>query len=232
MAKRKSKKTIPRKQMLDRYARLYSGPIYDVMAKMGYPDQVLSHEITPLSRGLKIAGPALTLQGVAAVPGSVTPADDYFGSLCKACTPGCVGVYSMGKEQLSGHWGELTSTSVKAHGCQGVVIDGGARDSDLIEQLGFKVFCRYTSPIEMATRACFISCQKPVYMPGSLTAMVTVRPNDWVFGDGDGVTIIPKEIAVDVLIQAEEMAEREARGRELFATGMDPRDVIRKYHVG
>lgn len=229
MAKRRA---IDTAKMIQRYLRLYSGPIYDVMSEMGYPNQVLSHEIRPLVRGTKLAGPALTLQSVDAVPGSVQRAESYFSALCKACTPGCVAVYSMGREQMAGHWGELTSTSVKAHGCQGVVIDGGARDSDLLERLGFPVFCRYTSPIEMAPRACFISCQKPVFMSGSLTTVVKVEPADWVFGDGDGVTIIPHHIAIDVLLKAEALVERERKGRELFTTGMDPDEVIRRYGVG
>jgi len=223
---------IDQQEMVRRYLKLYSGPLYDVMAELGYPNQVLSHEIKPLVRGMKLAGPALTLQSVDAVPGSVKPAESYFSALCKACTPGCVAVYSMGREQQAGHWGELTSTSVKAHGCQGVVIDGGARDSDFIERLGFQCFCRYTSPIEMAKRVCFISCQQPVHMSGSLTGVVPVHPGDWVFGDGDGVTIIPKDIAVEVLLKAEALSEREHKGRELFATGMDPEEVIRKYGVG
>ena len=232
MAKKSPIKPIPHEEMLQRYARLYSGVIYDTMDKLGLPNQVLAHEIKPLSRGLKMAGLALTLQSVDHVPGSVKGAKDYFRALCRACTPGCVAVYSLGKENWAGHWGELTSTSVKAHGCQGVVLDGGARDSDLLEAMGFKVFCRFTSPIEMAKRACFIACQQPVQMPGSLTATVIVRPNDWVFADGDGVTIIPQEVATEVLVKAEVLFEREKKGRELFATGMDPVKVIRKYNVG
>lgn len=231
-ATRKGGKTIPRAQMLDRYARLYSGPIYDVMEPMGLPNQVLSHEIKPLARGMRMAGPAVTEQAVDAVPGTSSFQGDHFEELRAACKRGCIVVYAMGKEQYSGHWGELTSNIVQAQGCQGVVIDGGARDSDLQESMGFQVFCRFTSPIEAARRTAIMQIQKPVFMPGSLTTHVAVHPGDWVFCDGDGVTIIPKGVAVEVLIKAEEVCEREAKGRELFAAGVDPAEVVRKYHVG
>lgn len=231
MAKKKKKK-LPNNEMLKRYAKLYSGPIYDVMEAMGFPNQVLSHQIRPLARGMKLAGPALTQQAVDAVPGAFKGGEDHFEQLCKACTPGCVVVYAMGKEDWSGHWGELTSTMVKANGCQGVVLDGGARDSDLLERMGFGVFCRFTSPIEAARRTVLLQYQQPVFMPGSLTGFVEVRRGDWVFADGDGVTIIPKDIAVDVLVQAEEVYEREEKGRALFAAGVDPAEVVKKYGVG
>lgn len=229
---RRRKKTIPRAQMLQRYARLYSGPIYDVMEAMGLPNQVLNHEIRPLARGMKIAGPALTQQSIDAPPGTIQYSGNHFDKLRAACKRGCVIVYAMGQEQYSGHWGELTSTIVKAAGCQGVVIDGGARDSDLQERMGFQVFCRFTSPIEAGTRISLMQIQTPVFMPGSLTTHVAVHPGDWVFGDGDGVTIIPRDVAVEVLVKAEEVCEREAKGRELFASGVDPMEVVRKYHVG
>jgi len=229
---RKAKTRLRPQEMVDRYLKLYSGPLYDVMEPMGLPNQVLSHEIKPLRRGMKLAGPAVTQQAVDAVPGTVKASGDHFQSLCSACTPGCVVVYSMGREQLAGHWGELTSTAVSAHGCQGVVIDGGARDSDLLERMGFQVFCRFTSPIEAARRAAMLQYQAPVFMPGSLSSHVEVHPGDWVFADGDGVTIIPKAVAIEVLIKAEELTEREEQGRRLFASGMDPGEVVRKYHVG
>lgn len=229
---KKRGKTVPHAQMLDRYGRLYSGPIYDVMEAMGLPNQVLSHEIKPLARGMRMAGPAVTQQAVDAPPGTVRFQGNHFDELRAACKPGCIVVYAMGKEQYAGHWGELTSTIVRANGCQGVVIDGGARDSDLQERMGFQVFCRFTSPIEAGRRAAIMQLQTPVFMPGSLTTHVAVHPGDWVFGDGDGVTIIPKDVAVEVLIKAEEVCEREAKGRSLFAAGMDPVEVVRKYHVG
>ncbi len=67
------------------------------------------------------------------MPGTSRFQGDHFEELRAACKRGCIVVYAMGKEQYSGHWGELTSNIVQAQGCQGVVIDGGARDSDLQE---------------------------------------------------------------------------------------------------
>ena len=223
---------ISRGEMIERYGRLYSGPIYDVMEPMGLPNQVLSHQIRPLSRGMKMTGPAMTQQAVDAVPGTVDGDGDHFKAMQKACSRGCVAIYAMGQEELSGHWGELTSTIAKRNGCQGVVIDGGVRDSDLQERMGFQVFCRFASPIEAGSRMTIIKHQKPVFMPGSLTTHVVVHPGDWVFADGDGVTIIPKAITVEVLVKAEELMDRETKGREMFAAGVDPLKVVKLFDVG
>ncbi len=225
-------KTIARGEMIKRYGRLYSGPIYDVLEPLGLPNQVLSHEIKPLQRGYKLTGPALTQQGVDTVPGVVPEPKNHFDNMRKACTRGCVAVYAMGREGLSGHWGELTSTIAMANGCQGAVIDGGARDSDLQEKMGFKMYCRFTSPIEAGSRMTIMQLQKPIFMPGSLTTHVRVNPGDWVFADGDGVTIIPKAIAGEVLVKAEELVDREAKGREMFAAGVDPTKVVKMFDVG
>src|ERR671937_172396 len=55
--------TVNLEGVCDRYQRLYAGLVYDVLEHLGYPHQVLSHEITPLAPDMKLAGPAFTVKG-------------------------------------------------------------------------------------------------------------------------------------------------------------------------
>lgn len=226
-----SSEQISLKEICGRYRKLYGGPIYDVLEQAGYPNQVLAKEIRPLRSDMKVAGPAFTVKSI------LSPGRWYGGpkrvDLIGSMTPHCVAVYDPGREDQSGHWGEQTSNAAAAKGCQGVVVDGGARDSTqhlAIEN--WSCFCRFTSPIEAGSRLEMIDIQKPILMSGSLTSVVPVRPGDFVFGDLDGVIIIPKEIAVEVLLKAEEIVSRENKAREELRRGVPREEVMKKYKVG
>jgi len=212
-----------------RYRALYAAPIFDVLEKRGLPNQVLSHDIKPLLPTMKVAGPAYTVKGQRRHPAeSRREPVDLLGPLKKHY----VAVYAAGDDQ-SGHWGELTSNRAAAKGCQGVVVDGGARDStQQVKIPGWNTFCRYTSPIEAAPRADIVAVNEPILMSGSLTRFVEVQPGDFVFGDLDGVLIIPAAIALEVLEEAEDMVRRETTARALLWKGKSMQDVAREFGVG
>jgi regulator of RNase E activity RraA len=230
MARRKTAKRLSDLDLSTRYGRLYSGPIYDVLAKMGRPNQVLDLAIKPLLPTMTVAGVAYTIRSERRNPDDPDrPKVDIVGGM----TPGCVAVYSVGREQQSGHWGELTSNASAAKGCRGVVVDGGARDStEHLKIPKWSCFCRYTSPIEFGTRGRITAVQVPVLMSGSLTTVVPVKPGDVVFGDLDGVIVIPREMALDVLAEAEDVVAREKKGRALIRQGVDMSEVKRRQRVG
>ena len=225
-----SRKTPTTAELCRRYAKLYCGPLYDVLWKMGYPNQVLDLAIKPLLPAMKVAGPAYTVKSERRHPDEPgAPKVDIVGGMTK----GCVAVYSVGREQQSGHWGELTSNASAAKGCQGIVVDGGARDStEHLKIPKWSCFCCYTSPIEFGTRGRITAVQVPILMSGSLTTVVDVAPGDFVLGDCDGVVVIPKAITLDVLKQAEEIVAREKKGRALIRQGADMAEVKRKHRVG
>ena len=217
-------------ELCRRYRKLYCAPIYDVLAKAGYPNQVLDLSIKPLMPAMKVAGPAYTVKSERRHSDEPRkPKVDLVGGM----TQRCVAVYSVGREQQSGHWGELTSNASAAKGCQGIVVDGGARDSTQHLKIPkWSCFCRYTSPIEFGTRGRITAVQVPILMSGSLTEVVPVRPMDFVFGDADGVIIIPQEMVIDVLEQAEDVVAREKEGRALIRQGADMAEVKRRQRVG
>jgi regulator of RNase E activity RraA len=220
--------------MCARYERLYAASVYDVMDEMGYSNQCLSLSIRPLEPNWVVAGPAFTIKWTAETRHPVELAQEKAGpnlfSIVDRFHPGCVLVMETGKSMNVGHWGELTGLMAQVRGCRGAVIDGGVRDSRHLRNRGtYPVFARYTSPIESVSRATIIDVDCPLLMTGSLTEGLLVRPEDFVFGDSDGVLVIPTEIVEEVLTKAETVATTEDLIREEIGAGVHPLEVWQRY---
>jgi regulator of RNase E activity RraA len=71
----------------------------------------------------------------------------------------------------------------------------------------------------------------PIYLPGHLTHYVCVRPGDFIFGDNDGVQLIPESVVDEVLLRVEAIFEKENEEREKIAAGMPIDEVYRVYGV-
>ncbi len=119
---------LTRDQLIDRYRRVASPTVFDVLDKMGHANQALSAALRPLTRGRRIAGPALTLSGT-----SLERADGRWGTafsyeMFRAIAPGDVIVFDCGGHFQGGPWGGNTAATAKVKGAAGIIIDGGTRD--------------------------------------------------------------------------------------------------------
>jgi regulator of RNase E activity RraA len=94
-------------------------------------------------------------------------------------------------------WGELLSTASRARGAAGCVTDGLVRDARQIREMKFPVFCGGIGPLDTKGRARMVERDVPVQVGG-----VSVRPGDWVFGDVDGVIVIPRDVEHEVVARA------------------------------
>lgn len=220
-------------QTAKRLKSLYSAVVYDVMDEMGLPNQCLDLGIAPLEREMQVAGPAYTVMAAPDMREREEMPEDTkvanFGVFTHMYE-GCVVVVGAAGERQSGIWGELMSNASRARGATGVVIDGGIRDSRLVRQVeGLSVFARYTSPIESLRRSRIHDLEVPVSMTGTLTSQVRVNPGDWIFGDEDGVLVIPKDSLDEVLNQSEEAKGIEDKVREEVQAGVPVIDVYNKY---
>jgi regulator of RNase E activity RraA len=216
-----------------RLKRLYTAAVYDIMDEMGLRHQCLDLAIKPIERTMRVAGPAFTIAG-ASDPRSDEEYDDFPEvrdlTFFRRMYPGCVVVIAAAGETRSGHWGELMSTAAKARGAAGVIIDGGCRDGNLLLDIpDWPVFTRYLSPIESKRRYRIRSLEKPIAVSGSLTSHVRIDPGDWLFGDMDGVVVIPADRVDEVLRKAEEIGGVEDIVREAVRNGADVKDVFDKY---
>jgi len=215
-----------------RFRKLYTAAVYDIMDEMGLPNQCLDLGIKPLDRGMRIAGPAFTI----AVTADMRTDGEYDNQEVKTFAffrrmyRGCVVLIAAAGERNAGHWGELMSMSAKARGATGVVIDGGIRDGAILMRMeDWPVFTRYLSPIESRGRTRISGIETPVAVTGSLSAQIRVNPGDWVFGDMDGVVVIPADRVEAVLGKAEEIGGIEDQAREEIRNGADVSDVFAKY---
>lgn len=212
----------------ERYKRLYAGAVYDVLESLGFPNQALSHELTALTPGMKLAGPAFTVKGTLTAERDTAGRHQRMKMVCSMTSP-CVEVRDQGTPFAVAIYGELSATTARAHGAVGALIDGGTRDSSHLIQMGFPVFARYRCPVEAFGRYTMIKCQVPVRISGELSETVEVRPGDFVFGEEDGVIIIPKELTVTVLEECERIKGLEDQARRDFARGDDPVEVFQRY---
>lgn len=210
----------------------YSADLYDVLDKMGYSNQCLDLSISPLNPEWKVAGPAFTIWGIREPRfDSDLPRPDFDNNaLFDKIYPGSVVVINAEKDQVVGHWGEMMSYGARAAGAVGAIIDGGTRDKPGILNIdNWTCFSRYTSPIESKSRWRPREVEIPIYVTGSLTQSVLVRPGDWIFGDVDGVIVIPIEILDEACQKVDELARLERLSRTAFQKGATFHEVYEKY---
>jgi 4-hydroxy-4-methyl-2-oxoglutarate aldolase len=212
-----------------RYRKLYAGLVFDILEQMGMPNQALSHEIMPLTLDMKLAGPAFTMKGTTTAVRDETWRYKRI-AMIKDMTYPCVEVRDRGTTPFNvALYGELTATTARAHGAVGAVVDGGTRDSGMVIAMGYPLFARYRSPVEAFGRVITIDHQVPIRMSGELTETVIVNPGDFIFGDLDGVLVIPKDLTLPVLLEAERIAGIEDAARADFQRGDDPLEVYKRH---
>jgi 4-hydroxy-4-methyl-2-oxoglutarate aldolase len=210
-------------EIADRYLKLYTGAISDILDKNGYRNQVLPYYITPFTVANRVAGMAFTGQGY---PCADIAHDDTKTRLkiLDSITPGTISVWATGGSMECAHWGEIMSTAVKQRGCTGAVVDGGVRDVDFVNAMNYPVFARFKSSASSVGRWDIVDCQVTIRVGNTV-----IHPGDFVFGDTDGVVIVPRDMTLDVLTAAEDIFERERGMREELRRGVSVTDAYNKY---
>jgi regulator of RNase E activity RraA len=166
----------------------------------------LNGRIRPIEKNMKVAGTAFTVE--------VRPGDNLMiHAAISLAKPGDVLVID-GKGDLSAAlMGTIMMTACKQLGLAGVVIDGAARDTLEIEEMGFPVFAAGTNP-NGPTKNVPGRIGHPVSVGG-----VTVRSGDFVLGDADGVVVIEREKIASLIPQAKKKVADEAARIEAIRKG-------------
>jgi len=201
-------------ELLHRLERLYTGVICDVLdAELGLRNNVsiMSHEIRPLYPGAVVAGCAVTALAVPVCSAPEIPYEKQM-AMIDSLRPGDVAVLTQSGAMTASLWGGLLSAGAKQKGAQGAVLDGITRDTMEIIQLSFPVFVKGIAPGNSKGRLDVIELNVPIICGGA-----SVNPGDVIFGDNDGVVVIPRGIAVDIVRLAEEKREKE----RLFKKGLE-----------
>lgn len=214
-------------EIRERYTKLYSGLVSDALEHMGYHHQCMASGIYPLVHTMQVAGPAFTAHGIS-TPSRDTKVHDIRLGMFKSMTDGCVQIRDTQGDLSCGHFGEISATAAFAAGCVGAVIDGSTRDSNYLINMGFPTFCRFRNPVEAFGRFMIVDYQIPIYVQG-MSGRLVVNPGDYVFGDNDGIVVVPYELTVKVLELAEEWYESEGKSRQAMAQGKDPFQVYQEF---
>lgn len=204
---------------------LYTAVISDVLDGLGYRDQVMRADLNPLIEGSVVAGKARTILAV----DYFEPLDEPYQKeieLVDSLSPGDLIVGATNQSVRNGLWGELMSTASKARGARGAVIDGFVRDLRKIRALGFPIWCTGTKPVDSAGRGLSVAIDCTV-----LCGDVLVHPGDTVFGDEDGVVVIPQHLLADVIALALVKVSAEDATRDDLQSGVSLRSVFQKRGV-
>lgn len=192
----------PDRRILDAYRGQATATVFEANDKKG----AMAFAIKPLYPGMKVCGPAL--------PVFAPPGDNLM--LHYAITvarPGDVLVVdAMGFTEMAA-WGDIMTTAAQARGIAGLVIDGCVRDAEAIRDMGFPVFARGANMRGPAKG-----------LPGKVAAPIVcagvpVAPGDVVLGDDDGVVVVARAEAKDVLARARKREVDEDEKRRQIKAG-------------
>lgn len=184
--------------LVERARAIGTATLHEAGGKIG----VIPPAIKPVAPSFALCGPAFTVH---------SPAGDnlWLHRAIAAAEPGDVIVAYVEGVHDHGYWGEIMSTAAVAQRLGGLVIDGCVRDGAILPKLGFPVFAR---------GLCIRGTGKNFDARGWLNSPivlgdVTVHPGDLVVGDIDGVCVVPRGRAADVL---DKSVERERKEGEIM----------------
>lgn len=176
--------------------------IHEAMGRVG----LMRPYMRPVYKGAKLCGPAVTAL--------LQPGDNWMMHVvAEQIKAGDVVVAACTTESDVGFFGDLLATSFRARGGTGLVIDGGVRDIDDLEQMDFPVFAkarhaRGTVKENLGSVNVTVNC-----------ANATVSPGDVVVGDTDGVVVVPREKVANVVEASKARETKESGVRERLAAG-------------
>jgi regulator of RNase E activity RraA len=212
---------------------LYSAVIGDVLDSLGRHHQFLPPQIQPLQLDWVLCGRAMT----------VLEADDPRGEGSERHDPTLMRPFGLmlralddlkkdevylcsGASPTYALWGELMSTCALNRGAAGAVVNGWSRDTRGILTLGFPCFSHGRFAQDQRPRGKVIDFRCPLRI-----GAVDIQPGDVIFGDLDGVVVIPKEMEAEVLSQALAKANGEKRVFTAIKGGMGAQEAWDTYGI-
>jgi len=225
----------------------YGGSVSDALHGLGVDDTVFSDRFKPLRQGMQLVGRALPVKLHSLVGGVNTPEEQreqerkweaegghpqkrMMRAVAEA-EDGTVLCFDCGGDLQPAHFGEMSCQLAYAHGCRGMLLAGNCRDTQYVLKMpDFPMFTFGTRPNAFGGWI-IIEVNRPIFLPGHLTHYVRVMPGDFIFGDNDGVQLIPAPVVDEVLLRVEATFAHENKEREALAAGMPIDEVYRVFGV-
>jgi regulator of RNase E activity RraA len=203
---------------------LYTPVVGDILDGLGCFHQFLPQPIQPALNTMKIAGRAMPVVMID-VHG---PQKKPFGLLTEALDqlqPGEVYVAS-GGDMRCAYWGEILTATARTRGAVGAVINGFHRDTPQMLEQNWPVFSRGRFAQDSSVRTKVVDFRCPLEVEG-----VWITPGDLVFGDQDGVVIVPQAHEKETISAALEKARGEKLVRKEIEAGMSSTAAFKKYGI-
>ena len=235
-------------ERIERFRRAgYGGSVSDALNSLGVRDTVFTAQFKALRQGMQLVGRALPIKlhsqpDVSNLPGAQEAMEKKWEAegghpqkrMMRAVTAaeaGAVLCFDCGGDMQPAHFGEMSCQLAYAHGCRGMLLAGNCRDTQYVLKMpDFPMFSFGTRPNAFGGWI-IIEVDMPIFLPGHLTHYVKVSPGDFIFGDNDGVQLIPEHLVDEVLLRVEATFEKENEERELLAAGMPIDEVYRVFGV-
>lgn len=198
--------------------------LFDVLRINKLPIIELSRDIRALDSSMKIAGPVFPIKGEADPKISIQDSLELFiRDVLSGTPPGHV-IVCQPHDHSRSAMGDLAAEALRQRGVLGYFIDGGSRDADEICEIGFPVFCRYTSPIDIVGSWRLTGTNVPVDIDG-----VTISPGDYILGDRDGTLLITAEIARFAIEETARTMATDSTMRTAIRSGRDPYEAFLEF---
>lgn len=212
---------VPVKELLSRYEQLYTGAISDVLREFCLLDQALPGYMRPLRDSDVVAGIAFTVKSAPNV--KITGEMTFSTQMLDDMKEDSFVVWDTSNDEKATLWGGVMTATAYGKGIRGACIDGGIRDTKQILEKPFPVYYKHRIPNGSLGRCLITHYQIPILIGG-----VVIKPGDVIFADCDGVVCVPRDIAYDVLVRAEEIRENEKKIFGWVAKGETIHEITEK----
>jgi len=210
---------ISEEELCKRYEGVFVSAVNDVLREEGMLSQTLPNNIMPLREEMKVCGIAFTIKGAPSL--DLKDEMEERAVMLEQIGKGDLVVWDTSGDTYSAQWGEMMTKVSKRRGCRGAIVDGGVRDTNKVLEQEFPVFCKYRCSNGMLGRFRTTAWQVPI-----MIGEVKIFPGDGVFGDIDGVIVVPRKMAYDVLVRAEAIRDNEKGIDQMISNGMKPTEVV------
>jgi regulator of RNase E activity RraA len=211
---------------------LFVAAVGDVLDTLGFQHQFLPAGIAPLEKSMRVVGRAMPVLEADVVNDGTRSAGPLsgkpFGLMLEALDDLKAGeIYiATGASLRYALWGGLMSTRARHLKAAGAILDGYVRDAGEIERLGFDVFCRGTYAQDQGVRGQVIDYRCTIEIDG-----VRIAPGDLLFGDREGVLVIPRAVEAEAVAKALDKVRTENKVADAIRGGMSACEALATFGV-